>query len=83
MFALVRLGLDTGCYAAHDVGMTQPQTPWKALREATGLSQREISRRTGINSGRLSIIERGVPPHDWEADILRKVLGSVVLGGES
>lgn len=55
--------------------MTTPQTPpWKALREATGLSQREIARRTGINSGRLSVIERGLVPKDEEAAILRKVL---------
>lgn len=55
--------------------MTQQQTPpWKALREATGLSQREISRRTGINSGRLSVIERGLIPSDDEAAKLRKVL---------
>ena len=44
------------------------------MREATGLSQREIARRTGINSGRLSIIERGVPPTDEEAARLRHVL---------
>jgi transcriptional regulator with XRE-family HTH domain len=48
--------------------------PWKALREATGLSQREISRRTGINSGRLSVIERGLIPTDDEAARLRAVL---------
>lgn len=55
--------------------MTQPQTPpWKALREATGLSQREIARRTGINSGRLSVIERGLVPSESEAAKLREVL---------
>ena len=52
----------------------QQQPPWKALREATGLSQREISRRTGINSGRLSVIERGLIPNDDEATTLRRVL---------
>jgi transcriptional regulator with XRE-family HTH domain len=51
-----------------------PTPPWKALREATGLSQREISRRTGINSGRLSVIERGLIPTDDEAARLRAVL---------
>ena len=44
------------------------------MRESTGLSQREISRRTGINSGRLSVIERGLIPSDEEAATLRKVL---------
>ena len=48
--------------------------PWKALREAAGLSQREVGRRADINSGRMSIIERGVPPTDAEAARLRKVL---------
>lgn len=50
------------------------QPPWKALREATGLSQREIARRTGINSGRLSVIERGLIPTEEEAATLRRVL---------
>lgn len=59
--------------------MTTPSLPpWKALREATGLSQREISRRTGINSGRLSIIERGVAPTDDEATRLRTVLVAAI-----
>jgi transcriptional regulator with XRE-family HTH domain len=48
--------------------------PWKALREATGLSQREIARRTGINSGRLSVIERGLIPTPEEEARLRNVL---------
>lgn len=30
------------------------------MREAAGLSIRELEARTGINRGRLSIIERGV-----------------------
>jgi transcriptional regulator with XRE-family HTH domain len=59
--------------------MAQNQTPpWKAMREATGLSQREIARRTQINSGRLSIIERGVVPTDEEAARLRSVLGELL-----
>lgn len=53
---------------------TNQTPPWKALREATGLSQREIARRTGINSGRLSVIERGLIPTDDEAAKLRAVL---------
>lgn len=53
---------------------TQPN-PWKAWRETiAGLTQREVSRRTGINSGRLSIIERGVAPTEDEAAKLRAVL---------
>ena len=37
-------------------------TPLRALRESTGLSLRDLEKLTGINRGRLSIIERGVPP---------------------
>jgi transcriptional regulator with XRE-family HTH domain len=48
--------------------------PWKALREASGLSQREIARRTGINSGRLSVIERGLIPTEDEQLKLKAVL---------
>ena len=49
--------------------------PWRAWRETIpGLSQREVARRSGINSGRLSIIERGVPPTEAEANRLRTVL---------
>ena len=53
---------------------TNQQPPWKALREATGLSQRKIAERAGMNSGRLSVIERGLIPTDEEAATLRKVL---------
>ena len=34
----------------------------RQLRESKGLTLREVSRRSGINPGRLSIIERGVAP---------------------
>jgi transcriptional regulator with XRE-family HTH domain len=44
-----------------------PQTPIRKLRVAAGLTIRELERRTGINRGRLSIIERGVTPTDDEA----------------
>lgn len=44
-----------------------PQTPIRQLRLAAGLTIREMERRTGINRGRLSIIERGVAPTDDEA----------------
>ena len=59
---------------------TPQQTVWRSLRLSTGLSLREIGRRTGINSGRLSIIERGVPPTAEEEVKLRTVLGGLVLG---
>jgi transcriptional regulator with XRE-family HTH domain len=53
---------------------TNQPLPWKVLREIAGLSQREVGRRANINSGRLSIIERGVTPTDEEAARLRAVL---------
>ena len=49
--------------------------PWRAWRETIpGLTMNEVARRTGINSGRLSIIERGVSPTGAEAISLRAVL---------
>lgn len=42
---------------------TTPLPPYKALREATGLSQRAVERGLGWEtSGRLSLIERGLIP---------------------
>ena len=55
--------------------MTSPNLPpWKALRDASGLSQREIERRVGMKPGRLSVIERGLIPTDDEAKRLKSVL---------
>ncbi len=53
---------------------TNQLPPWKALREASGLSQREVARRADINSGRLSVIERGLIPTEAEAIRLKAVL---------
>lgn len=44
-----------------------PQYPLRQLRLAAGLTIREMERRTGINRGRLSILERGVTPTQGEA----------------
>jgi transcriptional regulator with XRE-family HTH domain len=51
-----------------------PHTPIRQLRLAAGLSLREVSRRSGINPGRLSIIERGVSPTDAEASAILAAL---------
>jgi transcriptional regulator with XRE-family HTH domain len=52
-----------------------PMTSWRAWRETiAGLTMNEVARRSGITSGRLSIIERGVPPTAAEAASLRAVL---------
>jgi len=40
--------------------------PYKALRDAIGLSQRAVERQLGWNTGRLSTIERGLIPTDDE-----------------
>lgn len=64
---------------------------YRAMREATGLSLREISRRTGwveegesnpdcINPGRLSLIERGLDPTPEEVAILNRILGTLLTG---
>ena len=34
--------------------------PLREMRRSAGLSLRELERRTGINRGRLSLIERGL-----------------------
>lgn len=54
---------------------TESASPYRAMREATGLSLRAVSRALGMNSGRLSIIERGVPPTDEERRKLNAFLG--------
>ena len=47
--------------------MTQtPLPPYKALREAIGLSQRAVERALGWNTGRLSTVERGLVPTEEE-----------------
>lgn len=53
---------------------TEPMGPYRALRLATNLSLRQLAERTGINPGRLSIIERGVPPTEEEARRILSVL---------
>ncbi len=43
-------------------------TALRQIRLAAGLTIRELERRTGINRGRLSIIERGVAPTAGESE---------------
>jgi len=50
---------------------THTVLPWKALREATGLSQREVERRLGWKHGHLSWIERGTVPNAEQGEQLR------------
>lgn len=48
---------------------------WRSWRETIpNLTMNEVARRSGISSGRLSIIERGVTATAEEAARLRRVL---------
>ena len=49
----------TGCYGARD--MDAYVSVLRAWRQSQGLSIRELELRTGINRGRLSFYERGLP----------------------
>jgi len=62
---------------------TEERTPWLALRQAAGLSQREVERRLGWheNRGRLSLIERGFPPTLEQEVALRRFYGELLTGG--
>lgn len=58
---------------------TTTQTPWLALRLASGLSQREVERRLGWEKrGHLSLIERGLPPNGAQAQQLRELYGALL-----
>jgi transcriptional regulator with XRE-family HTH domain len=60
--------------------MAMAQPPWKALREASGLSQREVERRLGWTTGTLYWIEKGASRPDKEAQ-LRQLYASVLAAG--
>jgi transcriptional regulator with XRE-family HTH domain len=49
-------------------------TPLRAWRKSTGLSIRDLEQRTGINRGRLSMWERGVPVPDEDMARIRDEL---------
>jgi len=51
-----------------------PHTPLRQIRLASGRSLREVEILTGINRGRLSIIERCVTPTEDEA---RRILAAL------
>ena len=58
-------------------------TPFRSLREGLNLTLREVSRRSKINPGRLSIIERGVTPSEQERATLMRVLLAAILPEEA
>ncbi len=51
-------------------------TPLRRMRTAAGLSIRQLEKVTGINRGRLSIIERGVAATDAEWTRITEALAS-------
>lgn len=62
-----------------------PSLPWLALRQSTGLTQREVERRLGwardgAGHGRLSLIERGVQPTEDEDKALREFYAAALIG---
>ncbi len=55
--------------------MAEPtKYPLRQMRLAAGRTIREMERLTGINRGRLSILERGVTPTDDEATAILAAL---------
>lgn len=59
--------------------MTIEQMSWRQLRQQKGMSLRELERRTGINRGRLSVIERGLPASPAEAMTIVAVLRDLTV----
>ncbi|MGV1029634.1 MAG: helix-turn-helix domain-containing protein [Dermatophilaceae bacterium] len=53
---------------------TTQRQGWRQLRQAKGLSLRDLEKRTGVNRGRLSVIERGLPPSPAEAQAILQAL---------
>jgi len=64
---------------------TRPQSPWLALRQASGLSQREVERRLGWQNqrGHLSLIERGIEPTPERAAQLKAFYARLLTGEDA
>lgn len=52
----------------------RPTTTWRKQRTAAGLSLREVARRSGLNRGTISRIERGWPATSAQAAALLRAL---------
>lgn len=52
----------------------------RAKRQAAGITIRDLEQLTGINRGRLSVLERGVPPSTKERQAILGALGSLPGG---
>lgn len=57
-----------------------PIGPIRELRHIAGMSIRQLEAATGINRGRLSIIERGVPADAAEMD---SIMAAIAAGVKS
>ena len=63
--------------------MGDRQTSWRTRRERLGLTLREVARRSGINPGVISRIERGWPAGPDDAAALIAVLEAAERNPES
>ena len=63
--------------------MADRQTPWRVRRERLGLTLREVARRSDINPGVISRIERGWPAGPDDAAALIAVLEAAERNPES
>lgn len=57
-----------------DMTYIGPESSWRKRRLAVGLSLRELSRRSKVNRGTISRIERGWPATASDAAALTKAL---------
>lgn len=64
---------ETASPATHD---TADPNSLRAARLVAGISIRLLEARTGINRGRLSIIERGVPPSPEEREAILRAIAA-------
>ncbi len=63
--------------------MADRQSTWRTRRLDLGLSLREVSRRSGVNRGTLSRIERGWPAGPEDAARLVRVFEAAEQEGAS
>jgi transcriptional regulator with XRE-family HTH domain len=61
---------------------TSSNTPLRKMRVAAGLTIRQLETATGINRGRLSILERGVSPKADEMDKITDAFAAALRHGK-
>lgn len=67
----------------YNARMADRQTQWRPRREALGLTLRELARRSGVNPGVISRIERGWPAGPEDARRLLVALEAAEEGKAS